>query len=51
MLCLYLWLIRDDFDVTWWLPNLYLMLYPLFFIPKVIRQLKHASNIPGAAPR
>ncbi|MGL4608925.1 MAG: DUF5360 family protein [Trueperaceae bacterium] len=24
------WVIRGDFDLAWWLPNLYLMLYPLF---------------------
>jgi hypothetical protein len=34
------WIIRGDFDLTWWLPNLYLMLYPLFFIPRVVRQLQ-----------
>jgi Family of unknown function (DUF5360) len=27
------WLIRGDFDPTWWIPNLYLILYPLFFLP------------------
>jgi Family of unknown function (DUF5360) len=34
------WVIRGDFDLTWWLPNLYLLLYPLFFIPKLVRQLQ-----------
>ncbi len=32
------WIIRHDFDLTWWLPNLYLMLYPLFFIPHLLKQ-------------
>ncbi|RUT31729.1 hypothetical protein EJP77_10090 [Paenibacillus zeisoli] len=26
------WLFSNDFDITWWLFNLYLMIYPLFFI-------------------
>ncbi|MED4585266.1 DUF5360 family protein [Brevibacillus choshinensis] len=25
-----------DFDPSWWVPNLYLMLYPLFFIPGIL---------------
>ena len=31
------WAIRGDFDLTWWLPNLYLMIYPLFFVPKLLQ--------------
>lgn len=31
------WAIRGEFDWLWWLPNLYLMLYPLAFIPKLLR--------------
>jgi len=30
------WAIRSDFDVVWWLPNLFLLIYPLFFVPKLI---------------
>ncbi len=30
------WTLRHDFDPTWWLPNLYLLLYPLFFIPRLL---------------
>ncbi|ANY76633.1 YvaD family protein [Paenibacillus ihbetae] len=30
------WSIRLDFDLFWWLPNLFLMLYPLFFLPRLI---------------
>jgi len=26
------WAIRGDFDLGWWVPNLYLLLYPLFFL-------------------
>ncbi len=29
------WVIRSDFDPAWWLPNLFLMIYPLFFISKL----------------
>ena len=29
------WTIRGDFDVWWWLPNVILLLYPLFFIKAV----------------
>ncbi|MCP4630628.1 MAG: YvaD family protein [bacterium] len=30
------WVIRADFDPNWWIPNLFLLIYPLFFIPKLI---------------
>ncbi len=29
------WAIRFDFDPAWWLPNLFLLVYPLFFIPRL----------------
>ncbi|MGP7817646.1 DUF5360 family protein [Niallia sp. 01092] len=31
------WVLRSDFDISWWLPNLYLLLYPLFFLPRFIK--------------
>jgi Family of unknown function (DUF5360) len=31
------WVIRGDFDPTWWIPNLYLMIYPLFFLPSLVK--------------
>jgi hypothetical protein len=31
------WTIAGDFDIWWWLPNLFLLVYPIFFIPKLIR--------------
>jgi hypothetical protein len=34
------WAIRRDFDISWWLPNLYLLLYPLFFIPGFLKSTK-----------
>ncbi len=30
------WAIRTDFDPVWWVPNLYLMIYPLFFLPRLL---------------
>ncbi|WP_077616098.1 DUF5360 family protein [Caenibacillus caldisaponilyticus] len=30
------WAIRLDFDPLWWLPNAFLLIYPLFFIPKLL---------------
>jgi len=30
------WTLANDFDFLWWLPNLYLLIYPLFFIQKLI---------------
>jgi len=35
------WTIRLDFDIMWWIPNLFLLVYPLFFMRKV---LKGAGN-------
>ena len=31
------WLIVQDFDPTWWVPNLFLMVWPLPFLYKLIR--------------
>ncbi len=33
------WSIQGWFDWSWWLPNLFLLLYPLFFIPRLAREL------------
>jgi hypothetical protein len=30
------WVLRLDFDPIWWLPNLYLLIYPLFFLPRML---------------
>jgi len=32
------WVLCSDFDPTWWIPNLYLMLYPPFFIVRLLRE-------------
>ncbi|WP_372629397.1 DUF5360 family protein [Cohnella sp.] len=38
------WAIRSDFDWMWWTPNLYLLLYPLFFLPALIRASQSGSQ-------
>lgn len=30
------WVLAQDFSLMWWLPNLFLLLYPLFFLPRLI---------------
>ena len=30
------WTIRLDFDISWWIPNLYLLVYPCFFLKKCL---------------
>jgi hypothetical protein len=32
------WVLRSDFDPVWWIPNLYLLLYPPFFIVSLLRK-------------
>lgn len=38
------WTLRRDFDLTWWIPNLYLLLYPLFFIPRMMKDARDSSS-------
>jgi len=38
------WTLRRDFDPAWWLPNLYLLLYPWAFLPRLVR-----AGIPAPA--
>ncbi|MEK4248511.1 DUF5360 family protein [Paenibacillus sp. FSL W7-1287] len=37
------WSIRLDFDPMWWTPNLFLLIYPLCFIPRLLRELQNTS--------
>ena len=30
------WFIQSDFDMSWWIPNLYLLLYPVYFLFKLL---------------
>ncbi|PFV82811.1 hypothetical protein COL05_09690 [Bacillus sp. AFS059628] len=32
------WTIRLDFDISWWIPNLYLLVYPCFFLKSICRE-------------
>lgn len=32
------WTLRGDFELAWWLPNLFLLLYPLPFFPRLVRE-------------
>lgn len=34
------WAIAGDFDIWWWVPNLFLMIYPTFFLPALIFKSK-----------
>ncbi|MDX2282774.1 MAG: DUF5360 family protein [Bacteroidia bacterium] len=33
------WALAREFDPVWWIPNGFLLVYPLFFIPRLIRSL------------
>jgi hypothetical protein len=33
------WVLAQDFDPNWWIPNLFLLIYPWFFMPKVVKKL------------
>jgi hypothetical protein len=32
------WILANDYDPTWWIPNIFLLVYPLFFIPSLIKE-------------
>ena len=38
------WVIQGWFDWGWWLPNLFLLIYPLFFIPGFVRDLSGKAD-------
>ena len=37
------WAIGLEFDIQWWIPNLYLLVYPCFFIFPIIRELEETK--------
>ncbi|WJH31988.1 YvaD family protein [Paenibacillus sp. CC-CFT742] len=37
------WSFRGEFDWGCWVPNLYLMIYPLFYIPRLLRKEQPSS--------
>ncbi|MCI3921127.1 YvaD family protein [Paenibacillus sp. TRM 82003] len=44
LLAISFWSIRLDFDPTWWIPNLFLMIYPMFFIPRLFETYNKIGN-------
>ncbi len=40
------WAIRKDFDLTWWGVNMYLIIYPLFFLKGLVKDLAE-ETVPG----
>ena len=40
------WTMHADFDIAWWLPNLFLLLYPLFFIKSVSMRYTAMDKMP-----
>jgi hypothetical protein len=38
------WTLAQETDLSWWIPNLFLLIYPFFFIPTLIRQLTQSDN-------
>ena len=47
LMALAFWALRRDFDVSGWLPNAFLLLYPVFFFGPVMRAWTSAtSNAP-----
>ena len=39
------WVLRADFDPFWWAPNLYLLIYPFFFLPGLVMGGKAEGRI------
>lgn len=39
------WVIAQDYNMSWWISNLFLLLYPLFFIPKLVK-LDSRAHVP-----
>ena len=35
------WIFHNEFDLSWWIPNLFLLIYPLFYLKKVYKGLTH----------
>lgn len=32
------WTLAGDFDLSWWIPNLFLLIYPIFYLPRLIKK-------------
>lgn len=40
------WSLRADFDLSWWIPNLFLLLYPLFFFKPLLTKFAETNREP-----
>jgi hypothetical protein len=40
LMALSFWAIRGDVDLAWWLPNLYLLTWPMFAVPSCLKNLR-----------
>ena len=42
------WALAGDFDLSWWIPNLFLLIYPCFYLPGFFKsqekQMSYASE-------
>jgi hypothetical protein len=47
LMALAFWTLRRDFDLAWWLPNAFLLLYPVAFFGRVTRAWTTAHLGPG----
>ncbi|MCF2945129.1 YvaD family protein [Paenibacillus tarimensis] len=45
------WSFRLDLDPMWWTPNLFLLIYPLFYLPRLIKagQQKRIGALTGSS--
>ena len=37
LMAIVFWAITLDFDLTWWIPNLFFMLWPMLYVPLLVR--------------
>ncbi|WP_222848261.1 DUF5360 family protein [Cellulosimicrobium cellulans] len=44
------WILRGDFDLAWWLPNLWLLLFPVVALVALSRGGHLISSPPGTSP-
>lgn len=49
LMALAFWTLRGDFEPGWWAPNLFLLVWPLCFVPRFL--VTTGPRAPTAAPR
>ena len=50
LMALAFWALRHDYDATWWLPNVFLLLYPLAFFGPLMRAWAPTTNEKSKPP-